>query len=264
MIRILESTNRNVYLYKRCIAILLLFSLTIVTGCGKTVENITGDATAGASTAVESKDIFTKYGDDDIAEIDYWLGDSKVAIYNKEDIQRIYTSLSLLKLTKASPIAKIVDGFTAFDLVMNDNTVLRLTWSNTLNINRTRYDTDREAIQSILNSIRKAALENGIANGNDIFTRSIYEHLLEIDYWKGDEKKVISNKDDLRYIYYCLSSMTLEEAAPEYAPIAERIIVDFVMEDKTISISLWPNVVGINGKRYYASSNPASVFKNCY
>ena len=39
--------------------------------------------------------------------------------------------------------------------------------------------------------------------------------------------------------------MKLEEAVPEYAPIVERNMVDLVTEDKTIAISLWPNVIGI-------------------
>lgn len=195
-------------------------------------------------------EIFNKDVYGQLVEIDYWLGDTKLVINNETDIKSIYNNLSSLKLKEPWPIDGQRSGGLNFDLVMNNETMPIGLLSGEIIINGKKYYTDKD----ICDKVREIALKYMDYYNNDIFTKDLFESLIEIDCWVDDKKLVIDDTESLEEVYHYLSRLTLDEASPEYEVKREPIQIDLVTKDKTISFGILSNVLCSSDIVYYTDS----------
>jgi len=96
---------------------------------------------------------------------------------------------------------------------------------------------------------------------NNIFTKNIFDNLSEIniDLWHDGEDINIRDKQDFQVIYNSLSYLTLTEVANVDSENDNYMIMNLVTNDETISFTLFPEEIWINGKRYHIDRNITSL-----
>ncbi|HKL79728.1 MAG TPA: hypothetical protein VJ888_04750, partial [Mobilitalea sp.] len=149
-----------------------------------------------------------------------------------------------------SPIDEQKDGQLTIDLVMKNETITIGLLSGEIIINGKKYYIDND----ICDSVRKIALKYMDFYNNDIFTKDLFENLIEIDCWVDNEKVVIDDAERLEDVYHYLSRLSLEEASPEYEVKREPMQINLVSKDKTISFGILSNVLCSSDKVYYTDS----------
>lgn len=235
--------------------LLLLISIFLIMGYGTiffddspsdTVENIN----------LPGNDIFTEDLYKKLIEINYWLGDTKLVINKEADMEEIYRNLSSLKLREAAIFDGRKVGHLIIELVTEEETIPVGLLSGEIGIMGKRFYTDKD----IVDPIREIALKYEEVYNNDFFTKELLQNIIEIDYWREDEKVVIDKKEDINQIYWRLSGLTLEEASPEYKLISEPMKVELVTKNKTISIGLLPTVLTTDEQIYYIDKDIVRAF----
>lgn len=226
----------RIYYLKRFIIIIFILGIAVFMAFGR----------KKSATEIFNKDVYGQ-----LVEIDYWLGDTKLVINNEKDIKSIYNKLSSLKLRKPWFIDGYKDGTLSLDLVMKNETMQIGLLSDEINVNGKKYYTDKDICDSIL----KIALKYMDYYNNDIFTKDLFENLIEIDCWVDNEKVAINDSDRMEEVYHYLSRLTLKEISPEYQVKREPMQIDFVSKDKTISFEILSYVLFGGDKVYYTDSN---------
>lgn len=96
---------------------------------------------------------------------------------------------------------------------------------------------------------------------NNIFSKNIFDGLSEIniDLWHNDEAINISNKQDFQVIYNSLSNLTLTEVANVGSENVNYMIINLVTKDETISFTLFPDEICIDGKCYHIDKDSTSL-----
>ena len=155
-----------------------------------------------------------------------------------------------MQLRKAPITDDLKVGQISIGLITEGDTISVGLLSGEINVNGDRYYTDKD----IVNSIREIALKYMDYYNNDIFTKELYESLIEIDCWVDDEKLVITDKNKLEEAYHYLSILTLEEASPDYKVSREPLKIDVVTENTTQSFGILSNVILADDKVYYTDS----------
>jgi hypothetical protein len=228
--------GRKINYYKLYFVITLILGIFLLSGCGRKIK----------SDTIFTEDLYSS-----LTEIDYWLGDEKLVINNEEDMKSIYRELSSLTLKNVSKLAAKKDGGIMIDLVTEEETIPVVLMSGEISVNSKRYYSNKD----IVDSIRETAIKYEDLYSNDIFTEDLYENLIEIDCWPDEEKIVIDGREDIEEIFRSLSTLTLEEASPDYKAIKQPLKVNFVTREETVSIGLLPIVVCTEDKIYYTDSS---------
>ena len=99
------------------------------------------------------------------------------------------------------------------------------------------------------------------AFNNDIFTKELFIDLIEIDYWKGDNKIIIDNKEDLNSIYNAFASLKLTKYTPDsekYGPT----IIDFITKNDKLGVGLASDVIVINGIYYHTNKDIVTIVRD--
>ncbi len=86
---------------------------------------------------------------------------------------------------------------------------------------------------------------------NEIFTEDLYNSLVEVDFWVGNEKIVINNEDDMKNIFRNFSSLTLTEAPKEELVKCGHQSINIITSDKTLGIGLLSDEMYVENQRYY-------------
>ena len=99
---------------------------------------------------------------------------------------------------------------------------------------------------------------------NNVFTEKMHENLVEINYWNGDTKIVISNRADIHDIYNYLASLMLSKAPIEDALNQKygQSIFELVLKDKTVSLGISSGEIVINGIRYQTDKDIVSSIRD--
>jgi len=203
-----------------------------------------------SSRTLSANDILTEDVYEQLVEIDYWNGDTKLIINNESDMKSFYNSLSSLELKEPGLIDGQKEGHINIDLVTKNKTIPIGLLSGEIIINDKKYYVDKD----ICDTVRKIALKYEDYYNNDIFTKDLFESLIEIDCWVETKKLTISDVESVEEVYHYLSRLTLEEASPEYKVTKEPMQIDLVTEDKTITFKILSNVVCTSVKVYYTDS----------
>lgn len=195
-----------------------------------------------------ASDIFTEDIYKQLKEIDYWAGNTKLVINKEADMQSFYRYLASMKLKEASSTDEQKVGHQMIELVLNNETMSMGLLSGELRINDKRYYTDTD----ICDAVREIAMKYMDYYKNDVFTKNMFENLVEIDCWVNDEKLVIKDPARLDEAYHYLSGLTLQEASPDYKFITEPMKMNLVTKDATIPLSITSTAISIHDKIYYA------------
>lgn len=198
-----------------------------------------------------SSEIFTEDVYKQLKEIDYLVGDTKLVINNEADMKSFYSYLTSMKLNKASSTDEQKVGHKIIELVLKNETISIGLLSGEININDDKYYIDKD----IYDSVREIAMKYMDYYKNDIFTKKIFENLVEMDCWVNDEKLVMNDSTRLEEAYHYLSGLTLEEASPDYKFITEPLKMNLVTKDSTISFDVTSKAIRINDKIYYTDSS---------
>lgn len=194
--------------------------------------------------------IFTEDAYKQLKEIDYWAGDTKLVINKEADMRAFYNYLAAMKLRGALSPDTQTDGGLNVDLVMKNET-MSIGWrSNKIKINGKGY----YVVKNIDAGAREIAMKYMNYYKNDIFTKNMFEDLVEMDCWIRNEKLVIKDSTRLENAYHYLSGLTLEEASPDYKFLTEPLQMSLVTKDSNISFSVTPKAICINDKYYYTDS----------
>ena len=104
---------------------------------------------------------------------------------------------------------------------------------------------------------------NGKASGynNEIFTSNTQEHLIAIHYWYGDTKIIINKDRDMKSIYSELAALKLKKASSDEPRKEGRILVELVMDDKTVEFGLLSNIMYHNGEMYFIDNDVLSLIQ---
>jgi hypothetical protein len=192
--------------------------------------------------------IFTEDVYKQLKEIDYWAGDTKLVINNQADMKSFYSYLTSMKLRRALSPDRHTDGGLNVDLVMENETI-SIGWrSFKININDKGY----YVVKDISDGAREIAMKYMDYYKNDVFTKNMFEDLVEMDCWVNNEKVVMNDSERLEEAYHYLSGLTLEEASPDYKFITEPMKMNLVTKDATIRLSVTSTAISINDKIYYA------------
>lgn len=95
--------------------------------------------------------------------------------------------------------------------------------------------------------------EAKVEYNNNVFTETMYENLVEINYWSGDTTIVISNKEDIQEIFSYLASLKLSDMPPVDILHAKtgHSLVNLILKDKTIHLGILSGEIGISDIGYY-------------
>ena len=106
--------------------------------------------------------------------------------------------------------------------------------------------------------------ETKMEYNNNVFTKKMYENLVEINYWSGDTKIVVSNRADIHDIYNYLASLMLSEAPAEglLNQKVGHLIFELVLKDKTVSFGILSGEIGINEIRYLTDKDIVSFIRD--
>ena len=90
--------------------------------------------------------------------------------------------------------------------------------------------------------------ETKVEYNNNVFTETMYENLVEINYWSGNTRIVISNKEDIQEIFSYLASLNLSDLPQDdilHAKMGHSRF-DLVLKDKTICLGILSGEIGIS------------------
>lgn len=88
---------------------------------------------------------------------------------------------------------------------------------------------------------------------NFVFDENLMNEIIEIDYWNGDSKIRISDKQSILDIYSLFASLDLT-VCNENIDIEGFLRVDFITAEKTINVTFTSHFVNVDGQ-YYKTSN---------
>ncbi len=92
---------------------------------------------------------------------------------------------------------------------------------------------------------------SSVEYNNDIFTEDLYNSLVEVDFWVGNEKIVINNEDDMKNIFRNFSSLILTDVPDEEPIKCGHHHIKIVTSDKTLDIGLLSGEMVVDNQRYY-------------
>lgn len=94
-------------------------------------------------------------------------------------------------------------------------------------------------------------VDDSVEYNNHIFTEDLYNSLVEVDFWVGNDKIVIKNEDDMKKIFRELSSLALTDVPDEEPIKCGHHHIDIVTSNKTLSLGLLSGEMAVENQRYY-------------
>lgn len=131
--------------YFNLAGILLIVVLSIVLLTNPKVQNLQKITESDPTVP------FSKEFGESLIEIDYWIADREVVVTDKNAINNIYSQFASLTLTKVSDNEPEKEGNFIINLVSSDKTMSLGLLSGELNIDGTRYYTDKDIVETTKN-----------------------------------------------------------------------------------------------------------------
>ena len=107
--------------------------------------------------------------------------------------------------------------------------------------------------------------ETKVEYNNNVFTETMYENLVEINYWSRNTSIVITNKEDIQEIFSYLASLELSDLPPDdflHAKMGHSRF-DLVLKDKTICLGILSGEIGISDiGKYQTDKDIVSSIRN--
>lgn len=86
---------------------------------------------------------------------------------------------------------------------------------------------------------------------NNLMTAELFNQLVEIDYWEGNEKIVISHEEDITKIYNIFATLELSEVEEDTKNDKYgHTMIDFVTKDEKVGIGILSNEIVVDGEKY--------------
>ncbi|MDF2539995.1 MAG: hypothetical protein K0S76_3016 [Herbinix sp.] len=98
---------------------------------------------------------------------------------------------------------------------------------------------------------------------NDIFSKDLFNELVEINYWYGNEKIIIDNEEDINAIYNLFASLELSEFNSSSTNTKYgHVIIDFITSKLQIGVGLLTDEIKVDGITYRTNKDIVAAVRD--